>query len=465
MEGDRDIHPSSTRRIVHDRQSTLEVAGFVGGLIIFLVLLYEMLIPPAPGRFLGPPLTAVVGAILLWPLRKQQTARGLLLAGGFLMLVWFLDRLSGILTPFAVIYLLAFLFNPVVDRLDKTYRIPRWLSSLGITLLLIGVFTLFVLLLVPKIVNQIEELATRILNSVGYLREWLLTTTLLDELDDSGFVDKEWLIEQITVAIRTQAAGLTTGIPMIVQNLVGYIGSILGLLTMLAIVPVVLYYTLKDYPHIKARLVELFPTFGGRRDYLVQAGGVVGNYLRGQITISVINAFNVSVALFIFGVPFSLLIGILAGILNMVPNLGAFATSVIGILIAIIFGDPWFIDALVVFLVLTGEGLLEQTILTPKILSSHVGLHPVLIILSLFVFGYLMGIFGLLIAVPATALVMTFYKTFRHELTIELAPESKKPPSRFLFRRVLRDETKKADDSHLIITPSDVKKSEEGQKE
>jgi predicted PurR-regulated permease PerM len=212
------------------------------------------------------------------------------------------------------------------------------------------------------------------------------------------------------------------------------ITSLLGLLTTIALVPVLLFYTLKDYPQLRKRIVKLFPTFGGQRDYLVHAGSIVGDYLRGQITISAIAATLVSVALILFGVPFALLIGLLTGLLNMIPNLGIMFTYFIGVLIALIFGDPWYIDAIIVLAVLMGESFLEQSVLTPNILGQRLGLHPVVILLSLFIFGYFLGLFGLLIAVPATALIVAAYRTYQDDLTLELAPQdansTPKPPQR-----------------------------------
>ena len=140
---------------------------------------------------------------------------------------------------------------------------------------------------------------------------------------------------------------------------------------------------------------------------------------RCQAAISSIAAFNVFVFLTIFGVPFPLLIGLLAGALNLIPNVGVIITNVLGVGIALIFGTP--VDALVVVLVLFGQQILEATILSPNIMSHQVGLHPVLVILSLLLFGATMGFFGLLIAVPLTALLVTFYTTYREEMTLDLS--------------------------------------------
>ena len=105
---------------------------------------------------------------------------------------------------------------------------------------------------------------------------------------------------------------------------------------------------------------------------------------------------------------------------NMIPNIGAVITNVIGILIALVFGEPAWLDALAVFGTLMWQSILESTILYPNIMSHQVGLHPVLIIIALFVFGAFLGLLGLLIAVPATALIMAAYKAYKDSVHIEL---------------------------------------------
>jgi predicted PurR-regulated permease PerM len=396
------------------RLTAFQTALLSGGIILFLVMLYEM------RDFLNPPLVAVAAVMLLWPLRKFRTAQAVLIASGFLLFMWFLDELSTILLPFVTVYLLAYLFDPFVTRLNNRFRVPRWVTALVVTLLLVGAFALIIFLLVPSLVNQFEVLARRMIAAFGDLSIWLRTTTMFDRLEETGLINKEKIVAELTQFVNSQASALAASIPTTIQRLLSSINALIGIITVLTVMPVVHFYTLKDYPFIKQRLVELFPTFGGRREYLVQAGGIVGNYLRGQLAISAIAAFNVSVALIILDMPFALLIGILAGILNMIPNLGIILTNIIGILIGLIFGDPWYLDVMKVVFVLFGQQLLEQTVLSPNILSHQVGLHPVLIILALFVFGYFMGWFGLLIAVPTTALFMTFYKSYRDQLSIDL---------------------------------------------
>ena len=396
------------------RPTPFETALIAGGIVLFLAMLWNM------EAFLSPPVLAMAGVIFLWPLRKNKNVRAVFLAGAFLLTLWFLHRLSGVLVPFVVVYLLAFMFDPLVTALDERHGIRRWISSLGVTVVTLGAVVVILVLLVPNIIGQVQTLISRIAGSVGALREWLATSDFLDRLEASGFIEKQVVIDQITTTIQQQSSALMTNLPETIEQLLASIGSLLGTLAILAIIPIILFYTLKDYPHLRRRIVELFPTFGGRRDYLVEAGAIVGSYLRGILIICAIAAFNVSVALMLLGVPFGLLIGLMVGILTLVPNLGAVISTILALLIAFIFGDPWYIDATYVLIVLLGQSLLETTVLSPHILSYQVGLHPVLVLLSLFVFGSFMGILGLVIAVPTTALLMTVYKAHRENWSIEL---------------------------------------------
>lgn len=386
--------------------------------MLFLVMLYEMHVPPQDDVFLTPPLVGLAGTVLLWPLRHNKAVRALLLSGGLLLLLWTLDKISRVLIPFVTVYLLAYLLNPLVERIERRFRVPRWLPSLVLTIAVVGTFVLIILILAPNIANQVQTLSDRILNGMQSLRTWLSGTTILETFERVGLVEKKQVVSQIQSLVKEQASRL----PTTVENIAASIGSVAGALTLLALMPVILFYMLRDYAIIQRALLGIFPTAGGRRDYLIEAGSIVGRYLRGQLIISMIAAFNVSVLLFIFDVPFWLLIGLLAGILNFIPQLGAIITLVIGSFVAFVLGG-W-IDAATVIVVLLGQSLLEQSLLTPNILSYQVGLHPMLVLFSLLVFGTLLGIFGLLIAVPVTTILVTVYRAYQHELTLDLSKYS-----------------------------------------
>jgi predicted PurR-regulated permease PerM len=398
-----------------ERITAFETVLIAGGVVLFLVLLYQMQVPAREEAFLTPPLVGLAGALLLWPLRRQKAARALMLSGGVLLLLWTIDKLSRILIPFAGVYLLAYLLNPVVAALKQRFRLPRWASSLVITGLVVGTIALFILILAPSVTDQVEVLSRRLVEGVDGLRSWLATSSLLDALARTGLINEQEALQQLQSLVQRQARRL----PDAVEGVASSLGSVLGVVTILALVPVLLFYTLRDYPAIQEELTELFPTAGGRRDYLVQAGSIVGHYLRGQLMISLIAAFNVSLLLFLFDIPFWLLIGLMAGLLNFIPQLGAIITIVVGGLVAFVLGG-W-VEAAIVITVLIGESFLEQSVLTPNILSYQVGLHPLLVLFSLLTFGLFLGVIGLLVAVPLTAILVTVYRAYRDEFTLELS--------------------------------------------
>ncbi len=394
--------------------SALEITLTACGAMLLLAFLFLM------RGMLNPPIIAGAGIILLWPVRRHRTVQAILLAGGFLLAIWFLHKLRTILIPFATIYLVAYLFDPIVTHLNQQRGIARGISALVVTLLLISVIGLFILLLAPHLINELDALGTRAVHSIQAFQEWLLVSPFIDELAVAG-VDKEELINKTMTSIQGVLHYVTDGIPMAIENIAFSVGSIFGIVTVIVVTPVILFYTLKDYKIIKNGIKYMLPTISGKQDYLHQIGDIVGRYLRGQLTISAIAAITVSIALMLGDIPFALLIGIVAGLLNMIPSLGAILTNIVGITIALVFGERGLVDVVIVVTVLFAEGLLEQAVLVPKILSQHVGLHPVVILLSLFIFGFFFGFFGLFIAVPLMALVTTAYTTIRKDTTLDLS--------------------------------------------
>jgi predicted PurR-regulated permease PerM len=384
-----------------------------GGLVAFFFLLAEL------RAVLNPLLLAAAATILVWPMRRHPVARALLMAGGLVLLWWLLLVTGEILLPFAVVYLLAYMLDPAVGAAHQRWNVPRWASSLALTLVAVGALVAVLVFLVPSVVGKVEALVAGLLESLTHAQEWIMESRIVAYLDESSLIPREDLEAQLTSVLPEQVGGLVAQIPVALEALTRSVSAIIALIVTVTLIPVLLFYTLRDFPTIERNLIRLFPKVGGDRAYLQEVGHIVGSYLRGQIAISAIAAFNVFVVLTIFGVPFPLLIGLFAGLLNMIPNVGVILTNVLGVGIALIFGTP--IDALVVVLTLFGQQLLEATILSPNIMSQQVGLHPILVILSLLLFGATMGFFGLLIAVPLTALLVTFYTTYREEMTLDFA--------------------------------------------
>ncbi len=396
----------------YTRRTTFDAILVGGAIATFLFFVYEL------QSILSPLFLAVAIWLMLWPLRRARATRALLIALSFLLTLWLFTELRTVLLPFLAVYLLAYLFNPLVSILEERFRMPRWVSAGGVTLIVIGTIAFLLVLLIPAIVDQLQLLARDLPRSVTVIQQWLRENEFLAYLESMNLLNRSHLSNEIGNFLPRQIAAFAANIPRAIQGLYTSLGSVLAAITMALIMPVVLFYMLRDYPAIRQRMLEFLPLRADRREVLDTVGRVMGNYLRGQLTISAISAINVTFWLTLFDVPFALLIGLLSGILNMIPNIGVIITNVIGVILALLFGDPAWVKAGIVLLVLFGEQLLEATILTPNIMSHRVGLHPVLVILSLFIFGKFLNVLGLLIAVPATALLITFYQTYRGELVL-----------------------------------------------
>ena len=388
-----------------------------------------MLLVVQLGEALNPLALAAVGAILLWPIRKQRAARAVLLAIGAVVTIYVIRTLAGVLAPFIGVFVLAYLLNPVVCWAKRKWNVPRWASTAVLTALAVGAFAAILLLLVPAFVGQIESLAASALGVVADFPAWVAQTTALDPLEEAGLIERETLVAELSTFLPEQIQAVAGSLPALVGSLTKSVGALIGIVTITALLPVLLYYSLKDYGELRDSVVKLFPRFHGDRLYLTRIANVVGSYLRGQLTISAISAVLVGVPAALFGLPFSLLLGLLAGLLNMVPSLGSILTYVFGISLMLLFGT-WG-DVLIVLGILAAQAIIEQSLLTPNIMSQQVGLHPVVVMLSLFVFSAFFGLVGFIIAVPVTALLASMVEAYREAFVLDIA----------------------ADESPLVVTP------------
>lgn len=394
--------------------SPLRPVLLAGGVLAVFALLWALREP------LGAFWVAVAGAALLWPIRRERAAQAVLWAGGLVFGAYVLHLLAGTLAPFVAVFVAAYLLDPVVTWAQKR-GVPRWASTLALTLTVIAVVAGALVLLVPMLIGQVEDLATQAVELALQAPVWVSNSEALARAEEAGLVDRSALVQQITTFIPGQIQAALGRIPAFVGGLFRQVGALLGLVTTAALVPVLLFFTLKDFPTLSRSLVRLLPRVSGEREYLERATTVFGSYVRGQLTISAASAVLVAVPLLLFGVPYSLLLGLAAGLLNLIPSLGSVLTYVLGVALMLAFGT--FTDVLIVLGVLAVQAIIEQAVLTPNIMSQQVGLHPVVILVALFACGALFGLLGLILAVPAAALVAGAIRARREALVIDLGDD------------------------------------------
>ena len=404
-----DSDTSSTRGI--SRKTLLHGLLAFGG----LAAMFYLLIAQAA---LGPLLVAVVGFVLVWPLRAVPAARPIVMALWIVIGAFLLSRLGGVLAPFAAVFVLAYLLDPVVTWAKTKWGLPRWASTSVLTLAAVAGVTVAGIFLVPSLLHQLETFAESAVELTLQLPDWVERSTFLDGIESSGLIDRDALVNELATFLPSQIQAAVGQIPALVTGVTRQVGTLLGLITTAALLPVLLFYTLKDFPQLRDGLISLLPRYKGQRKYLDKAGHVFGSYIRGQMTISAVSAVLVAVPLALFGAPFSLLLGLLAGILNLIPSLGAILTYIIGVLVMMIFGT-W-TDVLIVLGVLAAQAVIEQAFLTPNIMGQQVGLHPVVILVALFSCGALFGFLGLILAVPAAALLAGAIRAYKEAFVLDL---------------------------------------------
>ena len=323
-----------------------------------------------------------------------------LLAAGGLVYV-----LGPILTPFLAGALLAYIFDPLVDRLEARGLSRGTGTILVIVLAGMALFTLLLIAL-PLFQGQFAELSQRVPAALDMLQTrflpWLQHTLGISINPDLGAI-KRWLTEKATQNGADWLPTLQTGALAIV-----------GILANLLLIPVVMFYLLKDWDVMMARIAGLTPRIWMPAvDRVARSmDAVVGEFLRGQMAVMATLSVYYAIALWAVGLNYALPIGILTGVLSFVPFLGFGLGLILALLVALLQFADWTGVAWVAGIYLAGQ-VLESYVITPRLVGERVGLHPVAIIFALAAFGQLFGFVGVLLAVPLAAVLLVALRELR----------------------------------------------------
>jgi predicted PurR-regulated permease PerM len=350
----------------------------------------------------------VVAAVifLFYPFRKHEFVRRVLVASVLLVFLWGFSVLASLLTPFLIAYVLAYLFDPFVTWLGSR-RVPRWAGSLFVVLCIVGALTGVALFAMPAIVGQIQVLLGSIQHLVVDTRDWLSSDAPAQLLARIG-IPVERARELLTTHLVPRLEGILTSVISGILDVVTGASSLAVQILNIIIIPFVLFFLLLDFPAIGRKFVASFPAY---RQHRVQAtlstiDEVLGQYVRGSVIVALIQGTVAAIGLWIIGVDSPLVLGVMTAFLDFIPYVGLITSLVVASIVAAFSGGAVSAKITAVVIMYLVQKLLEGTVLGPKIVGSKVGIHPVLMILSLMIFGYFLGFVGLLIAVPATALIL-----------------------------------------------------------
>lgn len=354
----------------------------------------------------------LVGAMiyLLYPLRTQPLPRRILWLSVILFFIWFFDSIIGILAPFILAFIAAYMLNPLVASMEQR-RVPRWLSSLVSVLLIVGIGVTGGLFFFPAVIREFQHIIAGSGVIASDLARLIETGIIFDILSDFG-IPIEQARSLITDELMPKLEGLITALFKGLLGMVTGVSSLAVHVINIVIIPFLVFYLLLDYPKIMARFRGSFPPSASKTlgNIIRIMDEVFGNYLRGAVIVACIQGAISGVGLWLIGVDYPLVLGIMTGLLNFIPYVGLITSLVVSSIVAIIGADAVLAKVIAIILLYLSQKVLEATVLAPRIIGSRVGLHPVLLILCLLVFGHFLGLVGMLIAVPATALIIVAVK-------------------------------------------------------
>lgn len=321
------------------------------------------------------------------------------------LFLWLLYLLEPILTPFLAAAVIAYICDPLVDRLSacgfKQYTLGRTPATLlvmsGIVLAIIGIL----LILIPLLQKQSLLIAERLPNLIAETRQ-SIEPWLQQHFGISLNIDLNQIQAIITKNWKSTGDILGGLLKTIGTEGLAFIGIVANLL----LLPVVLFYLLRDWDKLIAHIAELIP-----REWIQQAqiiahdvDDVVAEFLRGQLAVMAALCVFYSIGLWLVGLDMALSIGLIAGLLSFVPYLGFSLAFIMAVLLALLQFTS--LSQVVPVLLVFGVGqIIESFILTPNLVGDRVGLHPVIVILALMAGGQLFGFAGVLLALPVSAAI------------------------------------------------------------
>lgn len=315
------------------------------------------------------------------------------------LVLWLLYMLAPILTPFIAAALLAYIGDPLADRLQK-WKMPRTLAVVVVFLLTFLIVALLVLLVVPLIRTQVSSLLAALPGFVAAIENvWLprvsgfLGVAAGEEVGLAAFIDR----------YRDMASSWGSAIFM---SLTRSGSAVVAAVISLFLVPILTFYLLRDWDWIISHLGSLVPT--GQRETVFtlarETDEVLGAFLRGQILVMIGLSILYVTGLSLVGLQYAFAIGIVAGLVSFVPYLG-FVFG-IGLASLTVLAQPQPLWPLVgVVATFTIAQMVEGSVLTPKLVGDRIGLHPVIVIFAVAAGGQLFGFFGILLALPAAAVL------------------------------------------------------------
>ena len=315
---------------------------------------------------------------------------------GIVVLFYVLSKLKWLFIYFSFALMLAYFFDPLYKFLLNK-KAPKVMAIIIVFGIIIALLILTIFFLIPSVINQLNILYKEIPNFIEKYENLILS--IKPQL--SKFInpaDVEILLKENLSELQKSVLGFS-------QSIIIYLSNIVSSITFgIVIIPLILFYIMRDMLIFKENLY-IFVSKKNKikfKEALEEIDHIVSGFIRGRIIVCFIVGTLIGIGLYFLNLEFALIIGIVSGVFNFIPYLG----PIVGVILALIFalGSPWWtLLMIVVLFVLVNQ--LEAIYLNPNILGKGLGLHPLTVILSILICGQLLGILGVLVAVPLAAIL------------------------------------------------------------
>lgn len=339
--------------------------------------------------------------------------RGLIVLVLAIIACWLVNYLSDVLLPFAIAWVLAYLINPLVEfmqhRLHLRFRILCIILSLAIVTTVVAGF---ILLIVPPTISELLALQSTLVEAINNLGNSPLAQHI-DKMIRENF-DESTIVKLINNGSALQLANFGISKAWGVVN--GTLTVVSGMFTSLMVLLYV-FFILLDYDHLTQGVRRMIP-----REYRDVANRIFDDaehnmnaYFRGQALIALLVGILFSIGFSIVGLPVAIGLGMFIGLLNLVPYLqmaGILPALLLAFLRSMQTGENFWLIVFYCFLVFLAVQGIQDLFLTPRIMGKMMGLRPAIILLALSVWGCLLGFVGLIIALPLTTLIFSYYRLY-----------------------------------------------------
>ncbi|MGD8826816.1 MAG: AI-2E family transporter [Myxococcales bacterium] len=348
-----------------------------------------------------------------FPDQRDRLPRWILWGGLLLATGWLFYALRGVLAPVFFAFLIAYLFDPLVDRIEtspllRNRRIARGVAISILLFVLFVVTALVLLVLVPMVYEQVLRFVRQLPGLVQKTRsQW---EPWLSQLGLEIPTSVGQALEELHLDLQSVVAKGYAPASSAVRWLLGGTASALGALVAGLVIPVFAFYLLYDFDRMTAKVAELIPPRyrDDAYDFFGEADRVLGQFLRGQFTVMAILGVLYAVGYGLIGVPLALPIGIIAGLLSFIPYVGSTTAVAMALMMTVLQGQGWMQVLWVIGVHTVIQGL-EGFVITPKVMGDTVGISAIAVLFALLVGAELLGFTGVLLAVPTAAVAKILF--------------------------------------------------------